>query len=85
MKIAKPLEDSSLLIKGVSQTIGNKTKKQRGEFLGMLYPKSKLNGKCVNRYWSNQSWRQFVMTLDPLNKFETLKYYQNKFKFHEKI
>ena len=63
MKIVKPLEDSSLLIKGVSQTIGNKTKKQRGEFLGMLYPKCKLNGKYVSRQRSNQSWREFVMHL----------------------
>ena len=35
-KIVKPLEESGLLIKGVSKTIKNETKQQKGEFLGML-------------------------------------------------
>ena len=34
MKIIKSLEESGLLIKGISKTIGNKAKK--GRFLGML-------------------------------------------------
>ena len=36
IKIIKSLEDSEFLIKGVTQTIENKTKLQRGGFLGML-------------------------------------------------
>ena len=36
MKIVKSIEESSLLIKGVSQTIKNETKEQKGGFLGML-------------------------------------------------
>ena len=36
MKIVKSLEESGLLIKGVSQTIKNETKEQKGLFLGML-------------------------------------------------
>ena len=36
MKIVKPLKDSALLIKGVSETIKNKAKEQNGGFLGML-------------------------------------------------
>ena len=36
MKIIKSLEESGLLIKGVSENIKNKTIKQRGEFLRML-------------------------------------------------
>ena len=36
MKIVKSLEESGLLIKGVSETIKNKAKEQKGEFLGML-------------------------------------------------
>ena len=36
MKIVKNLEDSSLLIKGVSETIKNEAKEQKGGFLGML-------------------------------------------------
>ena len=35
-KIIKSLKDSGLLIKGVTQTIENETKEQRGGFLGML-------------------------------------------------
>ena len=35
MKIVKPLEESGLLIKGVSETIKNEAKEQRG-FLGIL-------------------------------------------------
>ena len=36
MKIIKSLEESALLIKGVSETIKNKTKEQKRGFLGML-------------------------------------------------
>ena len=35
-KIVKSLEDFGLLLKGVSETIENKTKEQKGGFLGML-------------------------------------------------
>ena len=36
MKIVKSLEDSGLLIKGVSHTIKNEAKKQKGGFFSML-------------------------------------------------
>ena len=36
MKIVKSLEDSNLLLKGVSETIQNKAKEQKGGFLSML-------------------------------------------------
>ena len=36
MKILKSLEESRLLIKGISETIKNEAKEQRGGFLGML-------------------------------------------------
>ena len=36
MKIVKSLEESSLLIKDVSQRIGNEAKEQKGGFLCML-------------------------------------------------
>ena len=36
MKIVKALEDSSILLKGVTKTIKNKTKEQKGRFLSML-------------------------------------------------
>ena len=36
IKIAKSLEDSGLLLEGVSKTIQNKAKEQKGGFLSML-------------------------------------------------
>ena len=36
IKIVKSLEESGLLIKGVSDTIKNEAKEQKEEFLGML-------------------------------------------------
>ena len=36
MKIVKSLEESGLLIKGISKTIPNEAKKQKGEFLSGL-------------------------------------------------
>ena len=36
MKIIKALENSGILLKGVSKTIENETKEQRGGFLSML-------------------------------------------------
>ena len=37
MKIVKSLEESGLLIKGVSETIKNEVKKQKGGFLSILF------------------------------------------------
>ena len=36
MKIIQALEDSNILLKGVTKTIKNETKEQKGEFLSML-------------------------------------------------
>ena len=36
MKIVQALEDSNILLKGVTKTIKNETKKQKGGFLIML-------------------------------------------------
>ena len=36
MKIVQALEDSKILMKGVTKTIQNETKEQKGEFLGIL-------------------------------------------------
>ena len=36
IKIVKSLEDSGLLLKGVTETIQNKAKEQKGEFLSKL-------------------------------------------------
>ena len=36
MKIVQALEDSNILLKGVSETIKNESKEQKGGFLSML-------------------------------------------------
>ena len=36
MKIVQSLKDSNILLKGVTKTIENETKEQKGEFLTML-------------------------------------------------
>ena len=36
MKIVKLLEESRLLVKGISETIKNETKEQKGKFISML-------------------------------------------------
>ena len=36
MKIGKSLEESGLLLKGISETIKNETKEQKRGFIGML-------------------------------------------------
>ena len=36
MKIVQALEDSNILLKGVTKTIKNKTEQQKGGFLSML-------------------------------------------------
>ena len=35
-KIVQALEDSNILLKGVTETVKNEAKEQRGGFLGML-------------------------------------------------
>ena len=37
MKIVQALEDSKILLKGVTETIKNETKEQEGRFLSMLF------------------------------------------------
>ena len=63
MKIVKSLEDSGLLLKGVSETIQNEAKEQKGGFLSMLLGTlgvsllgNMLTGKGITRagYGSNR-------------------------------
>ena len=37
MEIVQALEDSNILMKGVTKTINNKAKEQKGRFLSMLF------------------------------------------------
>ena len=87
MKILKYLEESSLLIKGVSKTIKNEAKEQKGGSLGMLLGtlrasllENLLTGKgTIRQIWS---WSRFLMLPHPLKCFEIKTYYQNKHKFN---
>ena len=56
IKIVKSLEDSGLLLKGVTETVQNEVKEQKGRFLSMLLgtlgaslPGNLLTGKGVNK------------------------------------
>ena len=56
IKIVKSLEESGLFIKGVSETIKNKLKEEKGGFLSMLLgtlgaslSRNLLTGKCTIR------------------------------------
>ena len=56
IKIAKSLEDSRLLLKGVTETVQNEVQKQKGGFISMLLGtlgvnllQNILSGKGINR------------------------------------
>ena len=56
IKIVKPLEDSGLLLNGVTETVQNEIKEQKGGFLSMLLGTlgasllgNLLTGKGINR------------------------------------
>ena len=74
MKIVKSLEDSSLLIKDVTQTIEIETKEQRGGFLSMLL--GTLSAGLFrqkhdqSRCWSRQSWTRFLIPTHPLTNLK---------------
>ena len=86
LEIVKYLEDSGLLLNGVSETIKNKAKEQRGGFLSMLLGTlgasilgNMLVGKGVIRpregiarvgYESNRSL--FLKKFDPATSFNKL-------------
>ena len=49
MKMIKYLEDASLLIKGVSETIKNEANEQRGEFFIKVLNRLSAVRKSINR------------------------------------
>ena len=51
LKIVKSLEDSGILLKGVSETIKDEAKEQKGGFLSMLL--DTLGANCIRKYVSN--------------------------------
>ena len=81
IKIVKSLEDSGLLLKGVSETIQNEAKDQKGGFLSMLLGTlgAILAGKEMNRtgegflragYGSSIKNKDFQYHSHPLINFE---------------
>ena len=43
MKVVRALEDSNILVKGITKTVENETKEQKGGFLGMLLASLRTN------------------------------------------
>ena len=62
IKIVKSLEDSGLLLKGVSKTIQNEAKEQKGGFLSMLLgtPGSSLLGDILTRQGINRAREKVI-------------------------
>ena len=75
MKIVQTLEDSSILIKGVTKTIKNETKEQKGGFLSMLLGTlgaslfgNLLTGKGIVRAGSGNKKRRGIVRAGSENK-----------------
>ena len=57
IKIVQALEDSNMLLKGVTKTIKNETKEQKGAFLSMLLlTLGEFVRKHVSRKRNCKSW-----------------------------
>ena len=98
-KIVKCLEDSRILLRGVSETVESDVKEQRGGFLTMLMGtlaanllSSMLTGKGIIRagegtirtgYGSKRSSLKNFGSPHPLTNFEIQAYYQNEPRFNE--
>ena len=91
IKIVKSLENSGVLLKGVSETIQHEAKEQRGGFLIMLLGTlgasllgNLLNGgKGVIRTGDgNKKKSDLLIQFHPLTNFETSEYYENELRFN---
>ena len=92
MKIVKSLEKSGLLIKDVSETIKNKAKEQKGEFISILLGTlgASLLGNLLidkgtigaGKDTVRAGQAEFLMSSHLLINFEKQKYYQNEPKFN---
>ena len=76
-KVVKSLEDSGLLVKGVSETIQNEAKEQKGGFLCMLLGKlgasslgNILAGKGINRAGYGKKKRKGIIRAGYRSKFD---------------
>ena len=84
IKVTKYLEESGLLMKGVSETIQNEAKEQKGGFLSMLLSTlgASLLGNLLTCKSTNRDGEGTISFMLPhlLTNFEIQKYYQNKLK-----
>ena len=97
IKIVQTLEDSNILLKGVTKTIKNETRKYRGGFLGTLVGTSGsillanvLSGMGIVRTSSGNKKGKGIIRAGygkewhshPLKSFEIQKFYQNEPRFN---
>ena len=97
MKIIEALENSGILLKGVSKTIENETKEQRGGFLSMLFGTlgasllgNLLTGKGIMRAGhgivragsGSKKKTFFLLPFHPLTNIEINEYYKNEPRFN---
>ena len=99
MKIIEALENSGILLKGVSKTIENETKEQRGGFLSMLLGTlgasllgNLLTGKGIMRAGdgivrggsgSKKKNLNSLLPFHPLTNIEISEYYKNEPRFND--
>ena len=84
MKIVQVLEDSGILLKGVTKTIKNETKEQNGGFLSMLFGTlgaKKLSGKVTVKAGEG-ILKKALTPPHPLTNFEIKKHYENEPRFN---
>ena len=90
MTLVQPFEHSNILLKGLTKTIKNETKDQKGEFLSILLDtlgesllKRNKKGKEIVRVgYGNKIVNIFSMPPHPLTNVEIQNYYQNEPRFN---
>ena len=90
MTLVQPFEHSNILLKGVTKTIKNETKDQKGEFLSILLDtlgesllKRNKKGKEIVRVgYGNKIVNIFSMPPHPLTNVEIQNFYQNEPRFN---
>ena len=97
MKIVQALEDSNIFLKGVTKTIKNETKEQKGGFLSMLLGTlgasllgNVLSGKgavrvaegIVRAGHGSSIKTKALIPPHPLKNFERKEYYENELRFN---
>ena len=92
MKIVQFLEDSNILLKGVTKIITNETREQKGGFLSMLLGTvgASLLGDLLTKNLSGEGTvragegikKKALMSAHPLTNFEIQEYYKNEPRFN---